>query len=461
MKQSLSLLQMPITELVQEISTYLVENPALESMDFDEYEDSDIDNNSSDESNVDLNDDNFDGLVEDLSVHEWDEYFSERIPDTYFVPTNYDDEQMDFEHYTPASISLSEHLIKQLKSLTVTDDDIKIGEEIIGNLTDDGYFLSDISEIAGSCCCTGEKVENVLQLIRTFEPAGIASSTLVECILAQLSGLGVSEGEFEQIKDILVNYSAELASYRYNDIIRKSGLDEESLNDILSIIRRTDPRPGLGFASRNGMYIVPDVYIVRNGDDFDVMLNEDELPPIKLNAFYLKAVKDKSIDNKTKKFMEEKLKNAVWVIKSLHKRQKAIYRVTRAIVDVQKDFLLFGEDYFKPLRLKDIASATKLHESTVSRVTSGKYALTEFGIKELKYFFSKGLDTSNGDTSTRKIKHLLKDLIDNEPANSPHSDEKLVKLLSSAGMEIARRTVAKYRDELNIPTMSQRRRMKN
>jgi RNA polymerase sigma-54 factor len=202
------------------------------------------------------------------------------------------------------------------------------------------------------------------------------------------------------------------------------------------------------------------VYIVRNGENFDIILNETGLPPVRLNTYYLKALKTKGIDGQTKEYLEEKVKNAVWVLKSLQKRQKAIYKVTRVIVDVQKDFLLKGEAYLKPLRLKDVADTTELHESTVSRVTSGKYALCDQGLLELKAFFSKGMEADDGDVSTRKIKTQIRDILEKESANAPFSDEKIVKLLSEQGVDIARRTVAKYRDEMNIPTMSQRKRMR-
>jgi RNA polymerase sigma-54 factor len=205
---------------------------------------------------------------------------------------------------------------------------------------------------------------------------------------------------------------------------------------------------------------MPDVYIVRNGDQFEVLMNESGLPPIRLNTYYLKALKNENLDSATKDYLEDKVKNALWVLKSLQKRQKAIYRVTKLIVEIQHDFLLKGESYLKPLRLKDIADITELHESTISRVTSGKYALCEQGLLELKSFFSKGMDSDEGDVSTRKIKTQIREIVDNESPQSPYSDEKIVKLLSEQGVDIARRTVAKYRDEMNIATMSQRKRMR-
>ena len=199
---------------------------------------------------------------------------------------------------------------------------------------------------------------------------------------------------------------------------------------------------------------------MREGDDFDVFLNENGLPSIRINDYYRRALMSGTLDAATREYMEEKVKSAVWILKSLQKRQKAIYKVSKAIVNVQSEYLDKGEAYLKPLRLKDIAEMTELHESTVSRVTSGKYALTDQGLLELKSFFSKGMDSDDGDVSTRKIKLLIRNIIDDEPRDKPYSDEKIVKLLNEQGIEVARRTVAKYRDELNIPTMSQRKRMR-
>jgi RNA polymerase sigma-54 factor len=190
-------------------------------------------------------------------------------------------------------------------------------------------------------------------------------------------------------------------------------------------------------------------------------MNEVGLPPLRLNPFYLKALKQDDVEGAARAYIEDKLKGALWVLKSLQKRQKAIYKVTKAIVDIQKEYLSRGEEYLKPLRLKDIAGITELHESTVSRVTSGKYAFSAQGLLELKSFFSKGMDSSDGeDVSTRRIKSLMRTMVENEPVGCPYSDEKIAALLSDEGVKVARRTVAKYRDELNIPTMSQRKRMR-
>lgn len=453
MKQSLSLLQMPITELTQEISSYLETNPALETSepDFSDIPDDEMPEQAT---NSDQS------LLDSLNSPEWDDYINEgNSNELSFTPLT-DEDMMNYEQYVAGKPSLSQHLLFQLRTLDLTEEELFIGEEIIGNLSDDGYFRADVDEIAGECETTPAKVKKVLEVIKTFDPSGIASQNLAECVLSQLDDVGASEGEILQIKELFDKFSEEMASFKYDEIVKKSGLDRENINDLMELVRRTDPRPGLNFSGADNSYILPDVYIVREGDNFEVVLNESGLPRVRLNTRYLKALKSGGLDADTKNYLEDKVKNAVWILKSLQKRQKAIYKVAKAIVDIQHDFLLKGEAFLKPLRLKDIAEITELHESTVSRVTAGKYALTDQGLLELKSFFSKGMDSDDGDVSTRKIKVMIREIVDNEPTDKPYSDEKIVGLLAAQGIDVARRTVAKYRDEINIPTMSQRKRMR-
>jgi RNA polymerase sigma-54 factor len=453
MKQSLSILQMPLAELAVELSNYLEINPALESDELD----MDIESEDGEDGETEHIEET---LLDSLMSPEWDNYISDGNSNELAFTPQPSEGDVDFEDFISAGETLSEHLLKQLRSENLTDEQLDIGEMIIGNLTDAGYFKTEPSEIAELCGCTEKAVLEVLSIIKTFDPAGIASENLVECILAQLFDLGISEGEYEQIEEILTNCQKELEDHKYDEICRKTGIDRENLNDYLYVIRRTDPTPGMKFAQGGNRFITPDVFVVKNGEEFDIRLNEAGLPSMHLNSFYLKMLGGSELDESTRKYMEDKIKGAVWTLRSLHKRQKAIYKVAKAIVDIQKDYLKNGEEYLKPLRLKDIADITELHESTVSRVTAGKYIWTEQGMLELKSFFSKKLDTVDGDTSSRSVKTQIKALLDKEPANAPFSDEKLAHALNAMGIEIARRTVAKYREEMKIPKKAQRKRLK-
>jgi RNA polymerase sigma-54 factor len=447
MTQSLSILQMPLTELAVELSNYLEINPALESDELD------MDFELEDDGQTEQIDET---LLDKLASPEWDDYIGEdNSNELAFAPQSED--EPDYENYISSGETMTEYLLKQLKAKNLTDRQLEIGGMIIGNLTEAGYFQMKISEIAELCDCAEKEALEMLSIIKTFDPAGIASETLVECILAQLYDLGVSEGEYEQIKEILVKYAKELEDRRYDEITRKTGIDRENLNEILDTIRRTDPYPGMKFSQEGNRFVVPDAYVVRNGDELDVRLNETGLPTMRLSSFYLKMINNPELNESDRKYMEDKIKGALWILKSLHKRQKAIYKVAKAIVDVQKDYLERGEKYFKPLRLKDVADMTELHESTVSRVTAGKYILTDRGMLEMKSFFSKKLDTADGDTSSRSVKTQIRALLDSEPSNAPFSDIKLTKMLNAMGIDIARRTVAKYREDMKIPKKSQRK----
>ncbi|MDR2105640.1 MAG: RNA polymerase factor sigma-54 [Deferribacteraceae bacterium] len=449
MKQSLSLLQMPITELAVELSNYLETNPALESDDFD----MDIELEDAQDEHIE------ETLLETLTSPEWDNYIEDgNSNELAFTPQPSDDDP-DFEDYVSAGVTLSEHLLQQLKAESLTDKQFEIGEMIIGCLSETGYFQDNPAEIAELCSCTEKEVLEVLCIIKTFDPAGIASVSLVECILAQLYELEIPKERYNQIETVLLNCSKELENQRFDEITRKTGIDRQGIREILETIGRIDPHPGMKFSSNSNRYIAPDAYVVRNGDNFDVRLNEAGLPTMRLNAFYLRSLSSSDLDEDARKYMTDKLKDAVWILNSLHKRQKAIYKVAKAIVDVQKDYLMGGEEYFKPLRLKDIADITELHESTVSRVTAGKYILTDQGLLELKSFFSKKLDTTEGDTSSRSVKTQIRSLLDSEPPNNPFSDEKITQILNNIGIDIARRTVAKYREAMGIPKMAQRKRL--
>jgi RNA polymerase sigma-54 factor len=444
MKQSLSILQMPITELVQELNTYLEENPVLEEV-------QDGDDRVADEQEHE-SEDNFE---DDLLKVEWDELYRDN-EELQYSPSN--DEGYDFEKFVGRTDNLFDHLMFQLKILGLGVEAERIGEHIIGNLTEDGYFRTSCEELAEQINCEAKQVEKVLATIKGFEPSGIASSNLKECIKCQLEDFGTEEVYIELVTELLENYEEELINFKYSDIMKSIGIEQDTFEYLLFLIRKTDPKPGLSFQKGENRQIMPDVYIVRKGDDFDIVLNEEGMPSLRTSAYYMRLLKSANVDAKAKEYLEEKIKGAVWLIKSLNKRQKAIYRVVRAIIDAQKPFFLGTVKFLSPLKLKDIADVTELHESTVSRVTAGKYAMTDNGVMELKSFFVKGLDTSGGDdVSTDRVKEMLKGIIEEEPENNPLSDQKIVEILQNKGIKIARRTVAKYRDELNIPTKSQRK----
>lgn len=458
MKQSLAILQMPLQELSQEMSNILEENPVLEVIENDGDDFSDDINNDFDNEFSDDNDKS--DMIETISSDDWKEYIGyEKSDDISYRHLN-DNEGFNYEQFVSSTNTLYEHLIKQLKVLGLNEEELKIGEHIIGNLSDDGYFRLDIDECCEELNVDAETFEYVLSLIQKFDPAGIASQTLQECIITQMIDAGCEKVYAEFAEEILSKYSSELSSYKYDVILKNMSIERDTFDYILLLIKKTDPRPGLNFSGSETKFITPDVFIVPNGEKFDIILNEAGLPPVRLNSYYAKMLNNTTIDGDSKQYIKDKVKNALWVIESLQKRQKAIYKVVKAIADFQGDFLKHGITKLKALKLKDIADVTELHESTVSRVTSGKYAMTNHGLIELKSFFAKSVVSEDGDMSTNVVKTKIKELIDNESLDDVLSDQKIVELMDSKGIKIARRTVAKYREEMNIPTMSQRKRLR-
>lgn len=471
MKQSLAILQMPILELEQEISAILEENPVLEVAEdggdeFNDIEDyDDIDNyesNTQDDEVIEKtsDDDNLNNLVEKVTGDDWDEYIGYEKLDDISYKSNNDENNFDIEQVIGAKESLYEHLMYQLNIVVTDETKWKIGEYIIGNLSEDGYFRVDFSQACEELNVSMELFEEVLSIIKTFTPSGIAASTLQECIITQIKDMKCDDVYVEFASELLRDYSTELAAFKYDDILKGMSIERDTFDYLLSLIKKTDPRPGLNFTGGDTKFVTPDVFIVPNEENFDIIVNDKGIPNIRLNNYYIKMLQGTNLDSEAKSYIKDKVKNAVWVIESLQKRQKAIYKVVKAIADYQGDFLQNGITSLKPLKLKDIAEVTGLHESTVSRVTSGKYAMTKHGLIELKSFFSKSLESESGDMSIGVIKQKIKELIDNEDKETCLSDQRIVEIMEEKGIKIARRTVAKYRDEMNIPTMSQRRRLR-
>ncbi len=469
MKQSLAILQMPIVELEQELSNILEENPILEAVedegsdDFDNIDD--FDDNESKDLSEDIEDTqdkdkNLDNLVEKVTGDDWEEYIGyEKLDDISYKSTN-DENNFDLEQVIGAKESLYEHLMYQLNINIIDTEERRIGEYIIGNLAEDGYFRIDIHDACSELNVEESLFEKVLNIIKTFTPSGIASSSLQECVITQIKDMNCDAVYIDLAEELLAGYSAELTAFKYDDILKGMSIERDTFDYLLQLIKKTDPRPGLNFSGSDTKFITPDVFIVPNEENFDIIVNEKGLPNIRLNNYYIKMLQGSNLDSEAKSYIKDKVKNAVWVIESLQKRQKAIYKVVKAISDYQGEFLQYGISMLKPLKLKDIAEATGLHESTVSRVTSGKYAMTKHGLIELKSFFSKSLESQDGDMSIGVIKQKIKELIDEEDKEVCLSDQRIVELMEEKGIKIARRTVAKYRDEMNIPTMSQRRRLR-
>ena len=391
---------------------------------------------------------------------DWDQYVE------YYSSQNYgggggvraaDDELPTVEQTLSKQQSLADHLEWQLGVTSLTDAERRLAEGIIGNLDARGYLSAQFfEELAAKVGLELDEAEAVLEVIQELDPIGVACRTLKECLLVQAKHFYPHE---DVTHAIIEHHLEDLERRNVKGILRTLKIDQDDLRDALDIIGNLEPRPGRGFMTETTHYIIPDVYIVRIGDEYLVQLNEDGEPKLKISNFYAKQVS--SVEGEAKEYIQKKIRSAEWFIKSIHQRQNTIRKVTESIVRFQRDFLDKGVAELRPLILRDVAEDIGMHESTISRVTTNKYVHTPQGTFELKYFFNSRISSSRGgpDLASESVKQRIKKLVDGENPDKPLSDQKLCALLAEEGTEIARRTVAKYREMLNIPPSSKRKRL--
>jgi RNA polymerase sigma-54 factor len=369
--------------------------------------------------------------------------------------SNFDDRQPP-EVVSSLSESLEEHILRQVRLQDFSAADALIARHITGNLNRDGLLESSFEEIAQACSCTADDVATVADILRFFDPVGCCTKNLQECLLTQLEAMGLADG----LESKLIQHHLEkLEKRKYDAIAKAEGVMLEDISRALATIRSLEPRPGRQFADETVRYIVPDVYVQKVGAEFVVILNEDGVPKLKINPAYSELLKDSGRSGgENKAYLSERARAASWLIKSIQQRQQTIYKVTESIVKFQRAFFEHGVSHLKPLVLKDVADDIGMHESTVSRVTTEKYMHTPQGLFELKFFFTSGIKTAGGaDVSSSSVKDQIKQIIAQESPQNPISDQQIVKILKSKNIDIARRTVAKYRETLGIPSSSLRK----
>ncbi|WKN31894.1 RNA polymerase factor sigma-54 [Porifericola rhodea] len=455
--QFIKLLQIPTAELEARIEQELEVNPALEEgRDEDEGITSSEDDFDSDAERDDLND--------ELSI---EDYLSEDEFGGYkmYGDGNYSDEE-DRDMPIPTNTTLSEQLISQLNFLALDDRRHQIGLQLIGSIESDGYIRRELEAIINDLAFSQnidtdlDEVEEILTQIQQFDPAGIAARDLQECLVLQLERKADPDKYHKLAIDILKDHFKEFTKKHFDKICRKQGIDENSLREAISIITKLNPKPG-GFVDSTArtQYIIPDFILNNNNSKLELSLNSRNAPELKISRSYsdmLQAYDKNKKDKKLKEtvtFVKQKLDSAKWFIDAIRQRQQTLLTTMETIIKYQYDFFLTGdESKLKPMILKDIANEIGMDISTVSRVANSKSVQTEFGVYPLKYFFSEGIATESGeDVSSREVKNYLKGLVDNEDKRKPLSDDKLEKLLKEKGYNIARRTVAKYREQLQIP----------
>ena len=365
-----------------------------------------------------------------------------------------DREDLPFENVVRNQVSLTDHLDEQLRFATEDPIVRRIGTEIIGNLDEDGYLRAELEELAQRCGVTPDDVTKVIELVQGFDPPGVAARNIQECLLLQLRRDPLPDPVSVEIIEV---HFDDLSRRRYPDIARAMKLSVDRIMESVEEIMGLEPKPGRRFGANDSRYIVPDVYVYKLGNEYTIVLNEDGVPRLRVNSLYRSLLRSSGVDE-AKQYVEQKLRSAMWLIKSVDQRQRTLRKVTQSIVKFQRDFLDRGLPHLRPLSLRDVGEDIGMHESTISRVTTNKYVETPQGLFELKFFFHSGIASGDGEmVSSVSVKKMIQDLLAAEDPAKPQSDQEVAQALQKRGLTIARRTVAKYREELGILPSHQRR----
>jgi len=466
--QLMKLLQVPTAILEERIKEEMEENPALEQGEEghdDEFEATDIE---TDENKEDYEMDGSEEDYENIDISDYVHEGDDEVGDYKLRDDNYPEQ--DDNKVIPHKVETSfiELMMQQLGMLTIDDEKKKIAEQLIGSLDDDGYLRREIGAIIDDLAfrqninTNEEEVGELLLQIQQFDPPGVGARTLQECLILQLERKLDQGRDVELALLVLEKYFDEFTKKHYEKIQRGLGIDDEELREVIQQIIKLNPKPGgnAGDENKNNNYVIPDFFIVNNNGRLELSLNSKNAPDLRISEGYRDMLKDYDKGSKKDKrqkeavlFIKQKIDSAKWFIDAIKQRQNTLMNTMEAIMNYQKQFFLSGDETdLRPMILKDIAELTNLDISTVSRVANSKFVQTEFGTYRLKFFFSESLQTESGEeVSTREVKKILTDLIEEESKKHPYSDEKLTEMLQEKGYNIARRTVAKYREQLNIP----------
>ncbi len=433
--QAIQILQYNNQELNEYIDKELLENPILES-EYHKESDTEIDIDSL-----------RDQLIQaDENVEAYKQWESHSTSDEY-----------SYENFVAFNYTLTEFLIEQLHFSSLKGQDAEIGRYIIENIDDNGYLSMSLEEICSVLDVDLDSCERVLDLIHTFEPSGVGARDLNECLIIQLASLGELTDEIEFI---ISNRLKDLADNKYALISKEVGISLTEVQEIADLIKTLEPKPGRGFDSDNSIkYILPDIYVEETNGEYIVSANDGSTPSLHISSYYNSLTEEAKSDKELSNYLNNRFNSAMWLMKSIEQRKKTIYNVASAIVQFQNDFFAKGERFLKPLTLKQIAETVGVHESTVSRAINGKYMQCPRGVFELKYFFTGGILNEDGSgVSSNSIKSMIKEFVDTEDDKKPLSDSKISEMLHEKGIDISRRTVAKYRDDIGILPSSKRRR---
>ena len=482
LQQAIKLLQLSRLELQQSLTQHLLENPLLDEMQSDTEEGESLVNEEKvenptalegqDRSEATVGTREEQGSAEDFSASGWEEYLGRDHRSGASEYSSAQDEFPSYEQTLAKATSLEEHLLWQLSLSGLRDREKELARLIIGNLDDDGYLRIPLAEVVVGTDLAESEVESVLKDIQTFDPTGVGARDLPECLLLQLGhlgrnlfgSLGSPPGALKGsvIENIVVHHLKDLEKKQYGKVAKALSITVEEVFQATKVIGELEPKPGRPFSNTQNYVIVPDVFVVKNEGEWVVLLNDDGLPRMRISPYYKQLISSgQSGTSETKAYMDEKLRAAQWIIRSIEQRNRTIVKVVSSIVKFQEQFFDHGVQSLKPLVLKQVAEDIGMHESTISRVTANKYMYCPQGMLELKFFFNAGLqhvDEPSGMHSSVSVRDMIKTMVAEEDAKRPLKDEEIAARLRKQGVIIARRTVAKYRAELNISSASQRKR---
>src|SRR5262245_59143323 len=464
LQQAIKLLQLSKLELQEVLNQELLENPLLEELGEEtkqeeaEAEAQETKTQTEEEAKAaeppkEKEKDSFEEI-------DYDAYFQDYIEYGY-NPRGMGEEHEEFpiENTLTRPPNLTDHLTWQMNMSDASPRVKEIGAFIIGNIDEDGYLRASVEEIVAAGPYEPEDVEKAIGTIQALDPIGVGARDLRECLLLQLNFLEM-DIDAPLVEVVIRDHWEMFMQRHFVQLAKVLGIDMKTLEGIVELIKHLDPKPGRKYSNERAIYVEPDVYIHKVGDEYVIVLNEDGMPKLRINGSYramLNSMDTKS-DGETVNYIKDKIRSAVWLIKSLDQRQRTIYKVAESIIKHQREFLERGIDFLRPLVLRDVADDIQMHESTVSRVVSNKYMHTPRGLFLMKYFFHSGIDSDTGeDISSLTVKKKIQSFIENEDPRKPLSDSKIMKILNDEGINIARRTVAKYRDELNIPSSTDRK----
>lgn len=454
LRQSLEMLQVPILELRAMVQQELERNPTLEEGPVEaptvEIEPTATPETPDTAENKQEQQLEFEKEYEVLAQldEEWRDYFLQDAQ-----ASSYSSDQEEKRQFLLDSIpqreSLQEHLLSQLNLAELSDADRQVGELIIGSINDDGYLTSTIEDLAASASCDVKHLEDVLMVVQDFHPTGVGARDLRECLLLQLD----RQGKGETLAAAVVRDHLEALGGRKFDAIAKAlGVKADDVKSAVRVIGTLDPKPGRAHAAEAATYVFPEITVRQVDGKYMVLMNDDQLPHVRISPHYRKLLADAATDPEVRNYVQERIRSGVFLIKSIQQRQKTIHRIASEIVEAQQEFLEHGVSNLRPLTMARIAEIVGVHETTVSRAVSGKYMQTPVGTYEMKYFFTPGIKTADGgEVSNKTVKDMIGNMVAVEDPSSPLSDQEIMAKLEEKGIQIARRTIAKYRIALRIP----------